>query len=289
MKENFGVNNANLSINEIIENDINRVEICLGREKTYEKSLDKALKAINECEKMKLNFSIHLPIYLFDWYNYDYLSAFFISKNKKLREKSFKLLKENLKRLKHLRVDYFVLHFPGINHNDINFENFEKTLNESLNRINDLAKEFNVKIYLEYFGSNILFSDYNDWINKIKNYSNLNILVDTGHLYFASKLIGFEFEDAFNTLSKTAEAFHFWTTKGNEFYMNNEYYKKYHHIVPNINQLKEDGWAFNSEEVFLKMIEKDKPIIIEASNYYKGHEYFIESIKEMINYKGILR
>jgi sugar phosphate isomerase/epimerase len=239
---------------------------------------------MDKCDKYNIKYSIHLPLYVFDWYNHDYLSAFFINKDKVLREKSFRLLKENLRKLQFKKVEYYVIHFPGVNHKDREFDEFEEVLEDSLDRVNQLAKQYNVKILLEYFGSNILFNDYNEWIIRIRKYFNLGILVDTGHLYFASKLVGFEFEESFNVLKKAAFAFHFWTVKGSEYYLNNEYYKKYHHIVPNLNQEKKDDWAFNTKDIFNQMIKENKPIIIEASNYYKGDIYYRESLKGLIEY-----
>jgi sugar phosphate isomerase/epimerase len=284
MNLNFGVNNVNLTFEEILENKINRVEICLGSRCEYEECLKDSLETIDKCEKHDIKYSVHLPLYIFDWYTYDYLSAFFINKDEMLREKSFRLLEENLKKLEFKKAEYFVLHFPGINHEDKDFDDFDEILKLSLSRVNELAIRYNTKILLEYFGSNILFNDYNEWIEKINKYSNLGILVDTGHLYFASKIVGFQFEEAFNVLKKEVFAFHFWTTRGKEYYMNNEYYKKYHHIIPNFEQYKKDGWAFDSKDIFKQMINEDKPTIIEASNYYKGQEYFIKSLKSLKSY-----
>ncbi|MDM8533125.1 TIM barrel protein [Clostridiaceae bacterium HSG29] len=283
MSSNFGINNVNLSIEEIIDRKIKRVEVCLGSRCEYEDCLISALDTIEKCEANDIKYSIHLPLYVFDWYEYDYLDAFYLSKDDDLRETSFKLLEENLKRTAVMNAEYLVIHFPGINHNDTDFNDFDGFLNKSLKRVNDLAIKYDSKILLEYFGSNIMFNDYNEWIEKIPKYSNLGVLVDTGHLYFASKLVGFNFEEAFEILKKEVFAFHFWTTKGQEYYMNNKFYKRYHHIIPNINQRKADDWAFDVEEIFNQMIEENKPIIIEASNSYKGHEYFLESLDGMLN------
>jgi len=284
-----GVNQVNLSIEEIEKLKIKRVEICVTQSQPYEKSLKAALKVLEFCEENKITYSIHLPLYIPDWYQEDFLAAFFLSKDKILRKKSFDLLELNLKKLKEKNVDYHVLHFPGVNHTDQSHEDFDSFLEESLMRINNLAIKYNCKILLEYFGSNILFNDYHQWIKMIKEFSNLGLLLDTGHLYFASKLVPFDFLQAFSVLVKEADAFHFWTTKGKHYYQNNEYYKTYHHIIPNFKQDKNEGWAFDSQFIFNQMLNQNKPIILEASNIYKGHNYLISSIQELLEHAAIFQ
>lgn len=289
MKKFVGVNHVNLSNKEIKNLNIERVEICITQNEEYKESLKTALNTLKFCEENKLAYSIHLPFYIPEWYQEDYLAAFFLSKDNELKEQSFRLLEENLKKLEKMNAEYYVLHFPGVNHSDNKYENFQSTLNESLHRINTLARKHQSKILLEYFGSNILFNDYNKWIKIIKEYSHLGLLLDTGHLYFASKLVPFDFLEAFDTLAKEVDAFHFWTTKGKHYYQNNEYYKTYHHIIPNLDQDENEGWAFDSQSIFNKMLLEKKPIILEASNIYKGHEYLINSIKELIEHAEIFQ
>lgn len=289
MSKLVGVNQVNLSIEEIEKLKIKRVEICITQSRPYKQSLKDALDTLEFCEKNALNYSVHLPLYIPKWYREDYLAAFFLSKDKGLRKLSFDLLEMNLKKLEEKNVDYFVLHFPGVNHTDENHENFESFLKKSLIKINDLAKKHDAKILLEYFGSNILFNNYHQWIELIKDFTNLGILLDTGHLYFASKLVPFDFLQAFSVLVKEADAFHFWTTKGRHYYQNNEYYKTYHHIIPNFNQDEKEGWAFDPQFIFNQMLTQEKPIILEASNIYKGHEYLINSIKELLEYAEIFQ
>ncbi len=289
MSQLVGVNQVNLSIDEIKALNIKRVEICITQSRPYKKSLAAALETLDFCENAGLAYSIHLPLYIPEWYQEDYLAAFFLSKDDFLRQQSFDLLELNLKKLEKKNVDYYVLHFPGVNHTDTQHKDFNTFLESSLLKINALAKKYNAKILLEYFGSNILFNDYSQWIKIIKGFSNLGLLVDTGHLYFASKLVPFDFLEAFNVLVKEADAFHFWTTKGKHYYQNNEYYKTYHHIIPNFDQEAKEGWAFDSQFIFNQMLNQEKPIILEASNIYKGHSYLINSIQELLEYAEIFQ
>ena len=274
----LGINSLNFDFSLFKKYSFEHLEVCLGRKGTYKERLDRALNLIDNAQKKDISLSIHLPIYLFEWYSYDYLSAFFIHPDKKKRDKSFKLLKRNLEKLEKYDINFLVLHFPGINHKNKDIDNFDKFLDDSLNKINLLAKKYNQKILLEYFGSNVLFADYNIWIKKIKKFSNLGILLDTGHLYFSSILNDFDFNIAFNKLKNNCEAFHFWTTKGKEIYGNNDFYQKYHHIIPNINQKKNNNWAFDTKKIYENMLKTNKTIIIEASSLYKGKNYYYKSI-----------
>lgn len=281
---NLGINVVNLEIEKAAQLGLKRVELCLGKEVQYTDKLRKFNETVHKAEKLRLPYSIHLPVHIEKWYPYDLFSAFFIHEDKNKRELSFKLLKLNLEKLKYCNPDYLVLHFPGISEKSMDFQGFSKILNESLARVDNLAKDYGVKIYLEYFGSNKNFCDYNEWISIIEKYENLGILTDTGHLYFASITCGFNFMEALRTLAPNSNAFHLWTTKGDKAYCECECYKKYHHIGPHIKQDKENGWAFNSKEVIKLIAKENKPVIIEPSIKYKGTEYLIEGIESIKKY-----
>jgi len=281
---NLGINIVNLEIEKAVQLGLGRIELCLGKERLHTDKLRKFHVEANKAERLGLPYSIHLPVYIEDWYNYDYFSAFFIDEDKEKRELSFRLLELNLEKLKACKPEYFVLHFPGISEKWENFNEFAKTLIQSLDRVNKLADNYGVKILLEYFGSNKNFCDYNEWISIIGKYKNLGILTDTGHLYFASIVCGFDFMEALNALSPESDAFHVWTTKGNKAYCECECYKKYHHIGPNIDQKREDNWAFDTKEVIKLIAKENKPVIIEPSIKYKGIEYLIEGIESIKKY-----
>lgn len=281
----LGINTVHTSINQANRMGFKHVEVCLGRTHGYRQANRHALAQLKRASTLGLDISVHLPLFIFEWYPFDYLSAFFLDRNVKRRELSFRLLEENLKRLNDYPVKYYVLHFPGVNHHR-QIDNFQQLLCGSLYRINKLAEKYQVKIYLEYFGSNHLFYEYKNWIDQLNSYSNVELLLDTGHLYFASEIHQFSYTEAFYNLSQVAEAFHFWTVRAGGFYKNNSSYKKYHHIVPNLDQRCEEGWAFTTEEIFRQMKARQKPIIIEASDLYRGREYYTKSIKELLMYNN---
>jgi len=282
----LGINTIHVDVTKLKEFGLERAEVCLGRRDTYEESLKKANSEIKYLEKNKIVYSIHLPIYLYDWFSWDYLDAFFLDSNPEKREISFKLLDENLYELSNYNPDYFVLHFPGVYLKKYESEqNFNKILFDSLERINSLAEKYDKKILLEYFGSNTMFWDYKKWTEIIPNYKNLGILTDTGHLYYSSIINKFDFLDGLKILAEASEGFHLWTTKGNKAYGENEYYKKYHHIILNPEQKKDDDWAFDSGLVYKFISSKNRPMIIEASPYYGSDSYFFESIKKLVSFK----
>lgn len=278
----LGINTVHIKVEEVKPLGFNRLEVCLGRQGTYEERYQKALSEMKYAQQHNISYSIHLPLSLYDWFEGDYLDAFFLDKNSEKREQSFKLLQVNLDLLKDSNAEYFVMHFPGVYlETYLEEDTFTQLLETSLDRVNTMAKKANKKILLEYFGSNKMFSNYEKWTQFILPYSHLGILTDTGHLYYASLLHNFNFEDGFEHLSMHSDAFHLWTTKGNKAYSDNYYYKTYHHIAAHPNQKRSDGWAFDTQSVFHSLLKINKPVVIEATPLYEGTDYLYNSIKAL--------
>lgn len=282
MINNIGINTVNFPIEKIKEFGLGRAEVCLGRGESYGSRLKEGVRYIKYAEDKKIPFSIHLPLYIEKWYPYDYLSAYFLDPSEDMRKLALRLLEYNLEKLRGVKADYFVLHFGGIYENFHCEDKFKNWLDTALTQINKLAKQYKVKILLEYFGSNRNFAHYSDWIEELERYEFLGLLTDIGHLYFASIINHFDFDEALDILKEKSDGFHIWTTKGNEVYFKSDFYKHYHHVVPRRNQLTEDDWAFDTKVVVEKLKETNKPIIIEASMIYEGEDYFIEGVRECI-------
>jgi sugar phosphate isomerase/epimerase len=233
---------------------------------------------------MDIPFSVHLPIVIPHDFEDDYLDVFFLDEDASRREMSFRMLELNLKEASKLQPDYCVLHFAGIYRSYATpFMDFEQVLNDALYRINSLAERYQVKVLLEYMGSNCKFYAYDAWIKKIAPYAMLGILTDTGHLYFSSVIHGFDYMQALDALAVGSDAFHLWTTKGGGAYGDSQYYRDYHHIIPHEGQMRSDNWAFDSERVFKRIAQERKPMIIEASTVYEGMPYFYEGIAWMVS------
>ncbi|WP_430884171.1 TIM barrel protein [Fusibacter sp. JL216-2] len=284
MINNLGINTVHVDIRKLEDLGLKRVEMCLGRMGSASDRLYKMLEEIKLAKEMQIPFSIHLPMVISDDFVGDYLDVFFLDPDPEKREMSFRTLEENLIEMAKIKPDYCVLHFAGVYREKKEaFPDFELVLNEALKRINDLCQSYNTKVLLEYMGSNIRFSDYMDWIRVTRDLSHVGLITDTGHLYFASLIHGFDYMQALDRLASASEAFHIWTTKGQKTYGESEYYKKYHHIIPHAEQFKEGDWAFDTKSVFERIAKERKPIIIEASTVYKGKTYFYQGIESVIS------
>lgn len=278
----LGMNTVHLNMEEIVALGLNRVEFVLGRGKEYESMLDDVINGIYEAEVMNLPYSIHLPLYLFDWYNEDYLSAFYLDPKEEKRNLSFDFLESNLEHLKRFQPEYYIIHFPGVYKFNQDSGEFNGRLDCTLKRLDEMAKKFEIKLLLEYFGSNFMFYKIDEWIENVGKYDNLGILCDTGHLYFSSIMHGFDFYQGLIKISQHAAAFHLWTTKGKNAYSENPAYQKYHHIVMHTDQDEVDGFAFNVKKTMDIIMKYDRPMIIEASENYGGRSYFIEGIQSVV-------
>lgn len=279
----LGINTVHLNMKEIVEMGLNRVEFVLARGRDYDVMLGEVIDGIKMAEKKGLSYSVHLPLYLFDWYQEDYLSAFYLDPLLEKRQLANQFLRANLEEMKEFHPDYFIVHFPGVYKFEQDPVLFEMRLKEALDQLDSIAGEFGIRLLLEYFGSNFAFWEIERWIEEISPYENIGILCDTGHLYFSSVMHGFDFYKGLESLGGAADAFHIWTTRGAGVYTDSESYKKYHHIVVNTDQRVEQGFAFNGQRMMDIIQRFDRPMIIEASERYKGREYFVKGIKSIVD------
>lgn len=282
MLNSLGINTVHVEVEKMKALGLGRVEMCLGRQGDYPERLDKMERDIGLARAAGIPFSIHLPMYLFDWFKYDYLDVYFLDPDPIKRELSYRLLEENLKRMEVMGPEYCVLHFAGV-YRKIRgpFPDFNKVLTEALERIDVMAGRYGVRILLEYMGSNIRFHRVEEWIEAVRDLRHVGLLTDTGHLYFASLIHSFDFMEALEALCPASDAFHLWTTKGQAVYSDSEYYLKYHHIIPHVDQLRSENWAFDTAAVFSRVAREKKPMIIEASTAYKGKDYFYDGISSI--------
>ncbi|GAU76168.1 sugar phosphate isomerase/epimerase [Fusibacter sp. 3D3] len=277
----LGTNTVHFNIEALSQYKLECVEVCLGREGTFKMHQKKVYDEIQRANRLKIPLSVHLPIELPERFTRDYLDAFFLEQDGEI---AFEMIELNLSALSKYDIEYYVLHFPGVIHVIEAEELFVDRLRVVLAKINALARRYKVKLLLEYFGSNVNFYKPQMWIDEILKFSNLGILVDTGHLYFASKIWGFDFMNILKNLSEVADAFHLWTTKGEGVYASSEYYQKFKHIVPHVEQRVEDGWAFDTLKVLEIISNTEKPVIIEAAPLYLGEKYYRDGIKSVVNF-----
>lgn len=280
----LGTNTAHFDIEALRNHGLDCAEVCLGREKPLKANQIKIYTDLERANQLGLPISVHLPIEMPKRFTRDYLDAMFLEADDQQREIAFEMLTLNFEKLSSYQIQYYVVHFPGVITNKEDSQVFLKRLRGVLERMDTIAKTYNVTLLLEYFGSNVNFYEPQQWIDEIEPFSNLGILVDTGHLYFASIIWSFDFMRVLSQFSKVAKAYHIWTTMGSQVYGQSEVYQKYKHIVPHLNQKKAEGWAFDTKEVLDLIMRRDKPIIIEAAPLFMGEKYYKDGIKSMVDY-----
>lgn len=282
----LGCNSNYLTPKQLKNMGFDRIETSLGRHLSYENMVKRNLKDIHEASTLDMGITVHLPIFLSEAWRetYDYYDGFYLDPDAEKRQLSFEVLEENLSQLKDFKgIDYFVIHFPGIYTMADDYEDFDGLLKTSLDRLQQLSQKYECKIALEYFPSNERFLSPLQWIEAIKPYDHLGILLDTGHLHFGCVLTNMSFDNVLETLAPHCLGFHIWNVWGEGAYGTSESYKIYHHIVPHIEQKKAEGWAFDTLPVMTRLRSFDKPIIIEASCKFKGEAYFIEALEILRN------
>lgn len=285
METRFGTNAVNIELKEALELNLNRVEFCLGGMDRMKEKIALIQENIQLAESLSIPYSIHLPVFLPDWFDAYFLDAYYLDPDPQKRDLSFRLLKFNLDRLAGRKCEYCVIHFPGI-YFEKDYEKgvFQPLLKESLDRLETLAAAYGTTLLLEYFGSNRCFYDIGDWQREIGARPHLGILADTGHLFFASRIHGFDFLESLERLSETAQAFHLWTTRGDKPYGANPHYCKYHHIPMHAQQKISEGWAFDTEAAVRIIARNPGPAIMEASAAYGGKDYILAGIESLRAY-----
>jgi sugar phosphate isomerase/epimerase len=226
--------------------------------------------------------SVHLPVCMPKGYPYGPFEVFFLDDDLEKRTSSFELLRTNLELFQGKKLAFYVIHFAGV-YCDEASEHFLRKCERVLTQINQMAQAFKVTILLEYFGLNSNLYKPLDW-KIITKYSNLGVLVDTGHLYFASKMHGFDFYDALQEMSSFASAYHLWNTGEEEgVYQSSKSYVEKHHMPPLLSQTR--GLAIDFKRIGKLLLETQKPLIIEASLNDGGLEKIISALNEWVAYE----
>ena len=282
MLENLGCNSGYLSAKEIKALGYHFIETSINRHFCDRAMVEKMLGDLEDAKLMKIPYAIHLPIYLpEDWQEkYDCYDAFYLDPDPEKRKLSFDMLENNLSQLtKTYKPMYFVIHFPGIyDMETVYHEDFDLLLKETLEEVEALGQRYECMIALEYFATNSRFARYEDWIEQLKPYKHIGPLLDTGHLYFSCYKHHFDFDEVLKGLAPHCIGFHIWNVYGSGYYNDLKSYKNYRHIVPRLEQTREDGWAFTPSKVIPYLASFNKPILVEAAQYYKGLDYYREGL-----------
>lgn len=285
MLENLGCNSGYLSPREILSLGYNFIETSINKPFYAQSIVEKMLGDLDEAKGLEMAYAIHLPVFLSEYWQsrYDCYDAFYLDPDFEKRALSFEMLEENLSKLTQAyQPMYFVIHFPGIyDLETVYTEDFDLILEEGLNRIEALGHKYGCIIALEYFATNARFSNYQDWIEKTKKLKQVELLLDTGHLYFGSYKHGFDYDEVLHGLAPHCIGFHVWNVQGTGYYNESESYKAYRHIVPHLEQTRDLGWAFTTAELIPYLGTFNKPILVEASQRYKGMDYYKEGLVQI--------
>jgi len=268
----LGINTFFIDVNESHNLGLKRVEIVTT-------SKEKALSDAEKAYKYSMKYSIHLPVFLPEWFKSGQWDVFFCDSSPEKRELSFNLLEENLNFIKDFDAEYSISHFGGIMPllPEEELESYSEIVNQSISRIETLAQKYGVNLLLEYFGLNKNLYKPEDWVGLVNKRNKLSLLLDTGHLYFSCFHNDLDLQASLKKLAPNATAFHIWNTKGSDHYW------EYHHVAPNPSQNIVDGWAFSIPSLIqeLNSYNPSAPLIIEPNVIFGGKEYIIESIKRM--------
>lgn len=285
MHENLGCNSGYLSPREILSLGYNFIETSINKPLYDEGIVKRMLGDLDEAKELGMSYAIHLPIFLSDYWqsHYDCYDAFYLDPDAEKRELSFGMLEENLIRLtSDYQPMYFVIHFPGIYDSETSYsDDFNLILEEGLNRLELLGQKYGCVIALEYFATNSRFTPYQLWIEKTKGLARVALLLDTGHLYFACYKHHFDYDEVLRGLAPHCIGFHVWNVRGTGYYNESESYKAYRHIVPHLEQTRVAGWAFTTEKLIPFLGTFNKPILVEASQRYKGMDYYKEGLVQI--------
>ncbi|MDK9710754.1 TIM barrel protein [Acidaminobacter sp.] len=276
----LGSNTNNADVETLAALGFTRIEVCLGRHRPYKDMLERIFLDLDTAKALGLDYTIHLPLCLYDWFPFDYLDGYYLDPDPEKRDLAFRFLEENLRQLtSRYQPDYYVIHFPGIYRNAYHDLDFHAILHEALGKLQSIAENFGTVLALEYFGSNKDFNRPEQWIEALNGYSRLAPLLDTGHLYFSCLMNGFDFNQVVETFGPYCLGFHVWTVRGNDYYGNSPFYKEFHHVIPHPGQQRSEGWAFDPASVYRQLKAFESPVVLEASSFYGGRDYYLEGLK----------
>ena len=268
MNSQIGVSVRALPPSYICEKGFARAQVCQDVMKSS--SLTDVIKVSRE-NNIKLGY--HLPIY----HQSNPKDTYYLSKNFRLRDANFEILEANLRMVRGLDLDYVVIHFMSDKVRNERYESLEEFLDiakTSLKRMNILAKEYDVKIHLEYSSVLLEYSSPKEWLNMLSGFDKLGLCLDIGELYFRSLEKNRDFYNELEELLGFAEVVNLYNARSREDIGTIGF------VPPNPNQNPIDGWIDIEKVVsFIKKESREIPIILEPNFSYKGEEYFTEGVE----------
>ena len=216
--------------------------------------------------------SYHAPVF----HQADPTLTYYLNSNFRLREATFEILEINLRMAKSIPTEYVIIHFTSDsmleeNITDSEIKHLAKT---SAKRINTLSDKYEVPIYLEYTFYNARFDLPDDYVDIVKNYPNLGICLDLGHLHMICKKYDLDYFTELEKLLPYTKVIYAWNT------ISEQCIKQHGNIPVHPRQKPDDGWI-NIEKTIKSALlyNSDVYIIFEPNFEYKGKEYFEEGVK----------
>lgn len=223
--------------------------------------------------------SYHAPVF----HQADPTLTYYLNSNFRLREATFEILEINLKMAKSLPTDYVIVHFTSNSmiEEDITDAEIKYLAKRSAKRISLLSSQYKLPIYLEYTSHNCRFDRPDDFIEVVKDYPNLGLCVDLGHLYSVCKDYGLDYFTELEKLLPYTKVIYAWNTTSKSVM------KKHGFIPVHPSQDPCEGWIDIERAIKLALsFNEDMYIIVQPNFEYRDQEYFEEGvawINELIN------
>ena len=180
MNSQLGICIHGVGVEYIKENNFKTIQLCHN----YSGAGDiTSLLRLGRSHPIKVSY--HAPVF----HQADPTLTYYLNSNFRLREATFEILEINLRMAKSLPTEYVIVHFTSNSMLEENITDSEikHLAKRSAKRINMLSEKYEVPIYLEYTFYNSRFDLPDDFIDVVKDYPNLGICLDLGHLHIICK------------------------------------------------------------------------------------------------------
>lgn len=274
MNSQLGICIHGVGAEYVKDSDFRTVQLC---HKFSEAGDITSLLKLSRSHPVKVSY--HAPVF----HQADPKLTYYLNSNFRLREATFEILEINLRMAKSLPTEHLIVHFTSSSMPEENITDSEiKYLaKRSAKRINMLSKEYDLPIYLEYTSNNHRFVLPDDFIEVVKDYKNLGLSIDLGHLDLVCKKYKLDYFTELEKLLPYTKVIYAWNIPP----VGSIDHQGFIPVHPS--QSPEDGWLDIERTLNLALsYDEDMYIIFEPNFDYRGREYFEEGVawvKELVN------
>ena len=271
MNSQLGICIHDVGVEYVKNNDFKTVQLC---HKFSEAGDITSLLKLSRNQYIKVSY--HAPVF----HQADPRLTYYINSNFRLREATFEILEINLRMAKSLPTEYVIIHFTSASMPEENTTDSEikHLATRSAKRINMLSEEYDMPVNLEYTSYDSRFDLPDDFIEVVKDYPNLGICLDPGHLKIVCDDYGLDYFTELKKLLPYVNVMYMWNITSEKDM------DKHGYIPVHPDQNPSDGWI--DIEKILKLAlsyNKDIYIIFEPNFKYRGEEYFQEGVSWINN------